>query len=372
MKMNMSRTKFKKYHLVYQTTNLINNKIYVGKHSTDNINDGYLGSGNNIKIDIKKYDKENFKREILFNCRTIEEAYILESVIVDQDFINREDTYNIVVGGICGMDSTGLKRSEECCQKHRNYRHSEESLNKLKARKPSEETKNKIKSSNSTSKNKALFRELKKNRIVTEETKLKMKKPKTELHKQNMKKPKPSAAIEKQIKTRSKQFSKLLIISPHNEKFIIQYNLAEFCRKNNLAYHTMIMHINKGKIKKSKSSNSSIHINTVGWEIQLFELVNEENNNYKIKKIKIKIRKSPKFLLISPANEIFIIQNTLLSFCNKYNMSYSALFLNKDKGIITKRNSSNAIKYLNIIGWELKRIPDEIKDSKIYENVWSL
>ena len=54
-----------KYHIIYKTTNLINGKIYVGMHSTDNLNDGYLGSGWILKQAIKKYGKENFKREVL-------------------------------------------------------------------------------------------------------------------------------------------------------------------------------------------------------------------------------------------------------------------------------------------------------------------
>lgn len=52
-------------HLVYQTTNKLNNKIYIGVHSTKNINDGYLGSGTALKKAVKKYGKQNFKRIIL-------------------------------------------------------------------------------------------------------------------------------------------------------------------------------------------------------------------------------------------------------------------------------------------------------------------
>lgn len=50
------------YHLVYMTTNLVNGKMYVGVHSTENLEDGYLGSGNLIKKAVKKYGRENFDR----------------------------------------------------------------------------------------------------------------------------------------------------------------------------------------------------------------------------------------------------------------------------------------------------------------------
>ena len=53
------------HYIIYRTTNLINNKYYVGCHQTANINDGYLGSGKHLKHAIKFYGHENFKVEIL-------------------------------------------------------------------------------------------------------------------------------------------------------------------------------------------------------------------------------------------------------------------------------------------------------------------
>lgn len=49
--------------VIYKTTNLINNKIYVGKDSHNDSN--YFGSGTILVKAIKKYGKENFKKEIL-------------------------------------------------------------------------------------------------------------------------------------------------------------------------------------------------------------------------------------------------------------------------------------------------------------------
>jgi hypothetical protein len=61
---------------VYITTNLINGKKYLGKHNGKH--EGYLGSGTILKTAIKKYGKENFKREIIKECSSDKEAYELE------------------------------------------------------------------------------------------------------------------------------------------------------------------------------------------------------------------------------------------------------------------------------------------------------
>lgn len=90
-----------KHHIVYKTTNLCNGKVYVGVHSTNDLNDGYIGSGKRLKnaIDTGEY---TFEREIVLECNSREEALELEELIVDKEFVLREDTYNIALGGMSG------------------------------------------------------------------------------------------------------------------------------------------------------------------------------------------------------------------------------------------------------------------------------
>ena len=52
------------YHYLYKITNKINNKIYIGIHSTDNLEDGYMGSGKAILRAINKYGKDKFTKDL--------------------------------------------------------------------------------------------------------------------------------------------------------------------------------------------------------------------------------------------------------------------------------------------------------------------
>lgn len=97
------------YHIIYKTTNLINGKIYVGLHSTDKLEDGYLGSGWVFKNALKKYSRKNFKRDILLVLSSRDEARNIESLLVDQSFISRPDTYNLEDGGMGVEDQWGDK-----------------------------------------------------------------------------------------------------------------------------------------------------------------------------------------------------------------------------------------------------------------------
>ncbi len=101
-----------KYHYIYKTTNIINNKIYIGKHSTSNLDDEYFGSGSLLKIAIKKYGIENFKKEILRFFDTSEEALAYEKELVTKEFLNSSDTYNLTTGGSGGWYAANEKYKE--------------------------------------------------------------------------------------------------------------------------------------------------------------------------------------------------------------------------------------------------------------------
>jgi group I intron endonuclease len=66
---------------VYIVTNIINGKRYVGSSRKSQIDENYYGSGKLIKNALKKYGKENFTRDILWqgegNARDVE-SYWLE------------------------------------------------------------------------------------------------------------------------------------------------------------------------------------------------------------------------------------------------------------------------------------------------------
>jgi hypothetical protein len=92
------------HYLIYKITNRIDNKFYVGKHKTKNKDDDYFGSGLLLERAVAKHGKENFTKEILFELPTEDAMNQKEADIVDEDFVMRDDTYNLKLGGQGGWD----------------------------------------------------------------------------------------------------------------------------------------------------------------------------------------------------------------------------------------------------------------------------
>ena len=109
--------------IVYCTTNLVNNKIYIGVHKTNpEYFDGYIGCGSYITIPssymtaktkfqcaIIKYGPKNFKRITIATFDNEDDAYALEEEIVNEQFLQRPDVYNMAIGGKGGSWALNCK-----------------------------------------------------------------------------------------------------------------------------------------------------------------------------------------------------------------------------------------------------------------------
>lgn len=95
--------------VIYKTTNLLNGKIYIGQDSANR--KFYMGSGNAISNALKKYGKENFKKEILCHCTSKQELDEKEIFYIKlYNSTNRKIGYNISEGG---KGALGVKLTEK-------------------------------------------------------------------------------------------------------------------------------------------------------------------------------------------------------------------------------------------------------------------
>lgn len=98
---------------IYLTTNLVNNRMYIGKHKSDHYDPTYYGSGKILLQAIDKYGLENFKNEILYEANTLEELNEKEKYFIS---LYRKKygniMYNIANGGD-GGDTYSNKPEKE-------------------------------------------------------------------------------------------------------------------------------------------------------------------------------------------------------------------------------------------------------------------
>ena len=85
---------------IYLTTNLVNNKKYIGQHRSSTFDPSYLGSGTLFVKALKKYGSKNFSQEILCECETYEELDDKEIYYISlYDAVRSNEFYNISLGG---------------------------------------------------------------------------------------------------------------------------------------------------------------------------------------------------------------------------------------------------------------------------------
>jgi hypothetical protein len=107
----------KRFHFTYKTTNLINGRYYLGMHSTNRIDDGYLGSGKRLYYELNKYGRDNFKFEILEQFNSREELVQAEINLITEQDLKNLNCLNLKQGGSGGFTEEDKVKGRELANK---------------------------------------------------------------------------------------------------------------------------------------------------------------------------------------------------------------------------------------------------------------
>ena len=102
----------RKYNYIYKITCKVTNRYYIGMHSTDNLDDGYFGSGKRLWFSINYHGKENHDKEILEFLPNREELKKREKEIVTKELIKEDLCMNLCVGGEGGRGFTSEEQKK--------------------------------------------------------------------------------------------------------------------------------------------------------------------------------------------------------------------------------------------------------------------
>lgn len=89
----------KTYHYIYKTTCLVTGRFYVGMHSTDNLEDGYLGSGKRLGYSRKKHGDAQHIKVIIEMLPSREALKTREKELVNSDLLKHPQCMNLQEGG---------------------------------------------------------------------------------------------------------------------------------------------------------------------------------------------------------------------------------------------------------------------------------
>src|SRR4030067_802229 len=105
----------RKFHFIYQTTCQTTGKYDRGMHSTDDMDDGYLGSCYILHRSIKKHGKGNHERVILEDCSERGRAHLRERerFWVDEEQLNDPLCMNVRLGGGAWLEQRMMTGDEK-------------------------------------------------------------------------------------------------------------------------------------------------------------------------------------------------------------------------------------------------------------------
>lgn len=98
----------RKHHVIYKTTCLVTSKYYIGMHSTDDLADGYIGSGKRLWQSLRKHGIEQHHCEVLEHLPSREALRVREAELVDSLLLEDKLCMNIALGGHGSWDHVNL------------------------------------------------------------------------------------------------------------------------------------------------------------------------------------------------------------------------------------------------------------------------
>ena len=108
------------HHIGYQTHHLPTGRYYIGIHSTEKIDDGYLGSGTEFLRAVRKHGRQEFRRHIVREFASRDEATEWERATVTAEVRDDPRSFNMKTGGgVAGLHSAETKRRMSVSQRAR-------------------------------------------------------------------------------------------------------------------------------------------------------------------------------------------------------------------------------------------------------------
>lgn len=139
--MSYKQASRRKHHYIYRIIRG-DGAYYIGMHSTDDLEDGYFGSGRILWYSIKKHGKEAHKKQVEELLPTRESLRLREAELVTKELLKDPQCMNLAVGG--NANATNEQRAKWGLKAQKKPKLTEEQRAKMReersARRHTEET----------------------------------------------------------------------------------------------------------------------------------------------------------------------------------------------------------------------------------------